>query len=159
MRAFVRPPTLLRRLAMAGVCGVVLVATGCASARIKRENALALAAADAKVLEGCYGCLEEARHTYERLAAAKSSKSSSGIIARLFETDVLIALREKELGLDSRQAMESAHALVPRVPATLEPDRVLTLADHSLPDGNAYPLKATAALLRRNKPFVDKIDA
>jgi len=159
MRVFVRPATHLRWLAMAVVSGVVVVATGCASARIKKENALALAAADAKVLEGCYGCLEEARHTYERLAAAKSSKSSSGIVARLFETDVLIALREKELGLDSRQAMERARALVPRVPASLEPNRVLALAEHSLPDENAYPLKATAALLRRNKPFVDKLDA
>jgi len=138
---------------------VGLASAGCASARIRRENALALATADAKVLEGCYGCLEEARHTYERLAAAQSTKSSSGIVARLFETDVLIALREKELGFDSRQAMERARALVPRVPATLEPNRVLALADHSLPDGNAYPLKATAALLRRNTPLIDRLDA
>ena len=159
MRVFVRPPNRSRWLVTAVACAVGLASAGCASARIKRENALALAAADAKVLEGCYGCLEEARHTYERLAAAKSTKSSSGIVARLFETDVLIALREKELGFDSRQAMERARALVPRVPPTLEPNRVLALADHSLPDGNAYPLKATAALLRRNTPFIDRLDA
>jgi hypothetical protein len=141
------------------VFGVTVASAGCASARIKKENALALAAADAKVLEGCYGCLQDARRTYERLSSGKNAKSSPGSIARLFETDVLIALREKELGLDSRAAMDRAQALAPRVPATLEPNRVLALADHALPDGNAYPLKVTEALLRDHKPYVDKLDA
>ena len=62
---------------------LAVVSTGCASARIKRENALALAAADTKVLEGCYACLQDARRTYERLVVAKESrKSSSGIAVR-----------------------------------------------------------------------------
>ena len=138
---------------------VGLASAGCASARIRKENTLALAAADAKVLEGCYDCLQDARRTFERLAAGKRSNSSPATVARLFETDVLIALREKELGLDSRGAMERAQALAPRVPATFEAGRVIALADHALPDGNAYPLKATAALLRSNKPFADKLDA
>jgi hypothetical protein len=138
---------------------VALTSAGCASARIKKENALALAAADAKVLEGCYDCLQDARRTYERLAAGKHAKSSPAVVARLFETDVLIALRDKELGLDSRGALDRARALVPRLPATLEPSRVLALADNSLPDGNAYPLKVTEGLLRGHKPFVDKLDA
>ena len=159
MRMFVSPPTRSRWLATAVACAVALTPAGCASARIRKENALALAAADAKVLEGCYDCLQDARRTFERLAAGKKSKSSPAIVARLFETDVLISLREKELGLDSRGAMERARALVPRVPSTFEPDRVLALADHALPDGNAYPLEATAALLRSNKPYVDRLDA
>ena len=159
MRVFVRPPNSSRWLAAAVACGLAVTSTGCASARIKKENALALATADAKVLEGCYDCLEDARRTYERLTAGKNAKNSSGIIARLFETDVLIALRNKELGLDSRAAMERARTLVPRAPATLEPSRLLALADHSLPDGNAYPLKVTERLLRSHKPFVDKLDA
>ena len=159
MRVFVRPLSRREWLAVAVACGVAVSSAGCASARIKKENALALAAADAKVLEGCYDCLRDARRTYDRLAAGKSSKNSSGIVARLFETDILIALREKELGLDSRGALERARALAARVPATVEPDRVLALADRALPDGNAYPLKVTEAQLRTNKPFVDKLDA
>jgi hypothetical protein len=141
------------------VCGVVLTSTACASARIKKENALTLAAADGKVLEGCYDCLQDARRTYERLSTGKSTKTAPGVVVRLFETDVLIALRQKELGLDSREAMQRARDLAPRVPPALEPTRVLALAEHSLPDGNAYPLKVTEALLRANKPFVDKLDA
>ena len=158
MRVFVRPPARSRWLVTAATCAVALASAACASARIRKENALALAAADAKVLEGCYDCLQDARRTFERLAAGKKSKSSPAVVARLFETDILIALREKELGMDSRGAMERARVLAPRVPTTFEPGRVLALADHALPDGNAYPLEATAALLRSNKPFVDKLD-
>ena len=158
MRVFVTSPNRPRWLVTA-ITAVALTSAGCASARMRKENALALAAADSRILEGCYDCLQDARRTFERLTSGKTSKSSPTIVARLFETDVLIALREKELGLDSRGAMERARALAPRVPATLEPGRVLALADHALPDGNAYPLKATAALLRSNKPFVDKLDA
>ena len=141
---FVRAPNRSTWLVLAVVCVAGLSSAGCASARIRKENTLALAAADAKVLEGCYDCLQDARRTFERLAAGKRSKSSPAAVARLFQTDVLIALREKELGLDSRGAMERAQALAPRVPATFEAGRVIALADHALPDGNAYPLKATA---------------
>jgi hypothetical protein len=149
----------LRWLVSLAVLGVTAASAGCASARIRKENALALAAADAKVLEGCYGCLQDARRTYERLATGKNAKISPGSVARLFETQVLIALREKELGLDSREAMEHARAIAPRVPASLEPTRVLALADLAMPDGNAYPLKVTEALLRSHKPSMDKVDA
>jgi tetratricopeptide (TPR) repeat protein len=158
MRVLVRSPNLSRWLLSALACTVAITVAGCASARVRKENALALAAADAKVLEGCYDCLQDARRTFERLAAGKKSKDSPTMVARLFETDVLIALREKELGLDSHGAMERARSLAPRVPATFDARRVIALADHALPDGNAYPLEATAALLRRNKHFVDKLD-
>ena len=159
MRVFVSAPNRSRWLVTAVACIAGLTSAACASARIRKENALALAAADAKVLEGCYHCLQDARHTFERLAAGKKSKDSPAIAARLFETDILIALREKELGLDSRGAMERASTVAPRVPVTFEASRVIALADRALPDGNAYPLEATAALLRRNKQFVDKLDA
>ena len=108
----------MRWLVTVVACVVALTSASCASARIRKENALALAAADARVLEGCYDCLRDARGTFERLAAGKQSKGSAGVVARLFETDVLIALREKELGLDSRGAMERARAFVPRLPST-----------------------------------------
>lgn len=148
MRAFVRTSVV--------ALGIATALAGCASARIKKENALALARADARVLEGCYDCLQDARRVYERLAGGKNS---SGIAARLFETDILLALREKELGLDSRTSLEHARSLVPRVPPALDPTRVLAMADAVLPDGAAKPLKVTEALLRSHKPYVEKVDA
>ena len=53
---------------------------GCASTRVRKANERALAIADARVLEGCYGCLQDARATYERLAAGKQG---AAIVPRL----------------------------------------------------------------------------
>src|SRR5688500_7811302 len=116
-----RPQTQrTRRAARASLTGSVLMTAaalspGCASARVREANELALARADARVLEGCYECLQEARSAYARLAADKHApriaKGSPGIVARLFETDVLIALREKELALDADASIDRARAL------------------------------------------------
>jgi hypothetical protein len=53
------------------------------------------------VLEGCYDCLLDTRGIYARLAQSNDRKTAASAVARLFETDVLLALREKELALDS----------------------------------------------------------
>jgi tetratricopeptide (TPR) repeat protein len=145
---------------MSGVAFAALSASlGCASARIRKANELALATADTRVLEGCYGCLLEARATYARVAGDKHTKKRPPVVARLFETDVLLALREKELGLDSRASVDRARALAPRAPASLQAKRVLDIVDAVLPDGNANPLKLLDALLRSHKPFTEKMDA
>lgn len=44
-----------------GWLAVLVVSLGCASAPIKKQDVPALAQADARVLEGCYDCLLEAR--------------------------------------------------------------------------------------------------
>ena len=142
------------------IAGVVALATatsslGCASARIRKENERALAAADARVLEGCYDCLHEARRVYERLA---NGKKGSGIVPRLFETNVLIALREKELALGAAASLERARALIPRVPATMEPARVLAIADAVLPDDNGLPSRQDSVLRKQNEKFLETID-
>ena len=38
------------------------LAAGCASGRARRDEARALAGADAAVRDGCYACLRHARH-------------------------------------------------------------------------------------------------
>jgi tetratricopeptide (TPR) repeat protein len=131
---------------------------GCASARIRKANALALAAADTRVLEGCYDCLQEARGTYARVAGDKHTKQPAPVIARLFETDVLLALREKELALDSRPSIDRARANAPRVPASVDAKRVLAIVDAVFPDDNGLPAKTMRALRRTNAPFTDKVD-
>src|SRR5688572_5112204 len=160
-------PQQTRRTARASLTGgflmtVAALSLGCASARIREANELALTRADARVLEGCYECLQEARSVYTRLAAEKHApriaKGSPSIVARLFETDVLIALREKELALDAGASIDRARALVARVPASLERKRVLDIVDAVLPDGLGLSAKTADALQRRNRPFLDKID-
>jgi tetratricopeptide (TPR) repeat protein len=135
--------------------GVAAVSLGCASARIRKDNERALAIADARVLEGCYGCLQDARATYERLAVGKKG---AGIVPRLFETNLVIALREKELALDSRATLERARALVPRVPAAVEAARMIAAVDAVLPDPNGLPMKTLGALRRSHAEYLETID-
>lgn len=154
-------PSGVRRRALAlpaVVFASVVLSLGCASARIRKANELALAAADTRVLEGCYGCLQEARATYARVAGDKHTRQPAAVISRLFETDVLIALREKELALDARAALEQARSLVPRVPPSLEPTRVLDIADAVIADANGLSTKSMGALRRQHATFVKTLD-
>src|SRR5687768_14930129 len=154
----------MRRSFLAGWMALVTAGTslGCASARIRKANEVALAAADARVLEGCYECLRDARAVYERLSvdkhAPKIPKGAPGIVARLFETTVLVALREKELALDARASLERARALAPKVPAAMEPQRVLAMADAVLPDATGMPSRTMDSLRDHNAAYVATID-
>ena len=159
MRGFVRPSRLGWRTA--SIVALTISSLGCASARIRRDNAVALMHADARVLEGCYDCLRDARAVYERLAGAKKNvvpKNAGPISVRLFETELLLALREKELGLDASGSTARARALVPRVPAALEPARVVAMVNAVLPDGRAMALGAHDALIRSHRAYLERID-
>jgi tetratricopeptide (TPR) repeat protein len=131
---------------------------GCATARpapARPDDAPALAAADARVLAGCYDCLLEARATYARLA---DGPMAAVALPRLFETDVLLALREKELALDGRPTVERARALLPRLPVELQGARVLRMVDAVLPDPDGTPLHVIAGHRRRNLPMLADMD-
>jgi hypothetical protein len=111
---------------------VLLVsALGCASAPIKKADLAAIAHADARVLEGCYDCLVEARAIYDRVAVGKARPL---LIARVFETQLLIALREKELAIDNTAARDRAHALASELPPAAEAARYLRVIDAVPPD-------------------------
>jgi tetratricopeptide (TPR) repeat protein len=150
----------LRVLALGGLA----FALGCASASINRENARALAGAGARVHDGCYDCLLEARTIYARLAGAKTventrkTRTRDSVLVRLFETEILLSLREKELALDSRAALERARALSPRLPAALDANRVLAMVDAVLPDPHGVPPRRMDALRTKHRPFVRTID-
>src|SRR4029453_2847455 len=103
----------MRRLWLAGL----VLWVGCASAPVRKQDQGALADADALVLQGCYDCLLEAGATYERVAVGRARPL---VITRLFETNLLIALREKELALDWSAALERARALIPGLPPGTE---------------------------------------
>jgi hypothetical protein len=81
---------------------------GCGAARrpVAPAGAVPVAtvdAADRLVDEGCYRCLLEAFAIYE--AASHNDKT--------FSTALLLAMREKELGLEAREWMEKARSLAP----------------------------------------------
>jgi tetratricopeptide (TPR) repeat protein len=124
----------------------LVAATGCASAQRQRANQLLLTRADALVLQGCYDCLKDARALYEQ---ALPPHRPTIVLRRLFETELLIALREKELALDARPAFARAHALASELPSTLNATRYLALAEAVPPDDVGTPRRA------RNQHLVD----
>jgi tetratricopeptide (TPR) repeat protein len=134
---------------------VVLLSGACASVPIKKSDALALAAADAQVREGCYDCLIEARDTYARVAVGKARPL---VVTRLFETELLIALREKELALDSFGATGRARALARELPADIDAARYLAIAEAVSPDATGSTVKEASTFLGEHPAVPAHVD-
>ncbi len=127
---------------------LILATVGCASAPIRKADAASLAAAESRLLDGCYVCLLEARDVFERVAVGKARPL---VIARLFETYVLIGLRERELALDSSEAFSKARALVTELPPSYAGAQYVDLAELMPPDFAGTP-RAESTQLRRRVP-------
>ncbi len=132
----------MRRLAVL----LLVVSAGCASAPIKKADELSLVQAEARVLEGCYRCLIEARDVFERIAVGKARPL---VVARLFETYVLIGLRERELALDSREAFSKARTLVAELPPTYGALPYVDLAEMMPPDLGGTPRTELTPFMQR----------
>ena len=124
---------------------ILLVAAGCASAPIKKADAASLVVADTRLLEGCYSCLLEARDVYARIAVGKARPL---VIARLFETHVLIGMRERELAMDSSEAFAKARALIPELAPTFAAAQYLEIAEMVPPDFMGTPRVEQSAFQR-----------
>lgn len=110
----------------------------------------AAADADAALLRGCYDCLIDAREIYRKLPVGRRAA------AWVFETDLLIALREKELGLPASGALTEARRIAKELPRELEAGRYIELVE-AIPssklgtwrsDVQQLPADARAWLLR-----------
>ena len=141
----------MRRLCLAGL----LLASACASSPLKPADATALVEADAKVLQGCYDCLLEARTTYARVAVGKARPL---VIARLFETDLLITLRERELALDSSKALGEAQTVAKELPPTFGSERILAMVDGVPGDDLGWTHRETNAWRRAHVDFSPKVN-
>ena len=73
-----------------------------------------LARADALVAAGCYACLNDALAIYERLAATGGAPAAG---LKAIDTALLLALREREIGLGNGRSLERAVALAAGQPA------------------------------------------
>jgi hypothetical protein len=141
----------MRRLWLAAV----LVCSACASAPIKKTDQVALDQADALVRQGCYDCLLEARAAYARVAVGKARPL---VVGRLFEVDLLLALREKELAMNFQPAIDRAKALASELPAALEPSRYLDLVLAVPSDDMGTPQSEDLAFRRARAAFIPRID-
>lgn len=113
-----------------------LLSAGCASAPIKRADQASLIVAETRLLEGCYQCLLEARDVFARVGVGKARPL---VVARLFESHVLIGMRERELALDSAEAFAKARALIPELPPTYAAAQYLEIAEMVPPDFMGTP--------------------
>lgn len=117
-------------IALALLFAAALAHAGCApkprlEPRPRDAAAVDLAAADALVARGCLGCLREALAAYERLAAGGLAPEAE---TRVIDTLLLLALRERELGLSRGQSLERAAELAARQPAPFDIGIFLTVA-------------------------------
>jgi tetratricopeptide (TPR) repeat protein len=99
------------------------------------------------VRQGCYDCLTEARAAYRALGAGPLGPI---VLRRLFETELLVAARERELALRPSDAMAAASELARELPASVDADRYVA-AIESLPhDRHGWPRRERTAFLQSN---------
>jgi tetratricopeptide (TPR) repeat protein len=106
-------PDAVARLAGAGATALaagVLLLTACGGPR-RPSLAAQVESADALVAEGCYRCLDEAVARYFALPPARGAAAARND-TKLFRALILLAVREKELGLDAAQHLKQAGHLV-----------------------------------------------
>ena len=98
-------------LSLAAALTASLLGSGCGP---RKQHAQQMAAADALFARACYTCLTRAFQTYDTLRLAGFQPAL--VTKKAFDTAILLAMREKELGMAAEPWIEKAAALAPRVP-------------------------------------------
>lgn len=111
----------MQRVVEVGAISIALV-VACARPQVPQPGQLATA--DAALLRGCYDCLIEARDIYRRL---DTGGDRAQLAARVLEADLLLALRERELGLPPSDALAEARQIATTMPPDLEAGRYIEL--------------------------------
>lgn len=124
---------------------VVLLLSGCAARGPSPQVVADLAKAHALLGEGCYTCLKESLALYEKLLARKTPVA--GTREGAFDAALLIAIREKELGIPGDASMATARQLVTPVRQA-----VLDAAGLIIGDTSSLDPEQRAVLTGRNRP-------
>ena len=85
---------------------LALAVAGCAARGPSPQVVAELGKANALLREGCYNCLREAQTIFERLSAPP--RPTPDALQGAFDATLLIAMREKELGLPSQASLDRA---------------------------------------------------
>jgi tetratricopeptide (TPR) repeat protein len=123
---------------------VLLALAACAPKGPSPQTIAELAKADALLRDGCYDCLKDALAIYERQKHAQGA----------FDAALLIAIREKELGIPYDGAMESARKLV--TPAS---QQVLAASELIIGETSGLDPVQRAVLTGRDRPAIEKDNA
>jgi tetratricopeptide (TPR) repeat protein len=105
--------------------------------------------ADARLRDGCYACLIEARDAYVGLLT-----SPLGDLARQrrFEAELLIVLREKELAIDTTSSMTRLATAGAGLPSAFEVPRILARLSMLLPMVTGISDAAYADFVKVHRP-------
>lgn len=110
----------------------LLVVASCAARGPSPQVTADLSRADALVRAGCYLCLQEAAAVYARHRTAARAPAEP-IATGAFEVTVLLALRERELGIPADETIARARQLAADLPSSsplaADADQVLRLTD------------------------------
>ena len=126
----------------------IVIAAGCAPKGPSPQFVAEIAKADALVQQGCYTCLKEALAIYDKHAAAKVP--IPGAREGQFEAALLIAIREKELGIPGDESMARARKLV--LPSR---QLVLDAAELIIGDTTGLDPDQRALVTGRNRPQLE----
>jgi hypothetical protein len=96
----------------------VALTAACAARSPVSSLATVSARADELIRQGCYDCLLDARALYAGVPAA----ARRPVLPRIFEVELLLALREKELALDETATMARAAAIAAELGPFDSPD-------------------------------------
>jgi tetratricopeptide (TPR) repeat protein len=119
--------------------------TSCAPKGPSPQLVAEAAKAEALQREGCYTCLKESLGLFEKLLLAKVQPP--GIAEKAFDTALLLAIREKELGIPGDASMQRARSLV--VPAR---QPLLDAAELIIGDTTGLDPEQRAAVTGRVRP-------
>ncbi len=111
-----------------------------------------IAQADALKRAGCYRCLLEARVSYEDLADTEADQTA--VSSGLFETSLLIGMRERELGLVGFGTFERAARLAATTDAPTEWPQFVAIAETTRWQRVGVP----KALLDENTAYRRRVD-
>lgn len=90
-----------------------------------------VARAGRRVAEGCYACLLDARDTYGRLS---TGPFRADILPKLFEVQMLLVLRHKELAMPFEEELARAQLLAGDMPTSADAGRYIAMVDAVPPD-------------------------
>jgi len=129
--------------------GFVLLLSGCAARGPSPQLVADTARAQALLRQGCYTCLTESLAIYEKQLTAK--KPILGAREGAFDAALLMALREKELGIPGDTSMAKARQLVTPLRQPVLDVAVLIVGDTTALD----PEQRTQFTGRNGRPAVE----
>ncbi|HVQ42389.1 MAG TPA: hypothetical protein VMS54_09285 [Vicinamibacterales bacterium] len=145
-------------------CGVLIGVLAIAACGGKKVNSAAEAAriaaetrafAELRVTDGCYDCLLDAKTAYEKLAGLQGRPT---VIVRIFEIEMLLVLRERELAMDSTASLARVRAVAKELPPAMDAARYIAMVEAMPTDISGIPVSRDVEFRRAHQAFAATVE-